>query len=172
MSKLFSLRSSLTALVVISIGASSVAAQSGRTLAQKLDSLAGSGILENRVVGTVAAVVKGNDTLLLKGYGKADVEWDVPMPVDAMFEIGSVAKQFTAVAILQLRDQGKLSLDDEITKWLPGFNTRGNRVTVRRLLDHTSGIVGFEMPEIRQVVWNPSFPRDSVIALINRYPFQ
>jgi CubicO group peptidase (beta-lactamase class C family) len=108
----------------------------------------------------------------MKSYGKANVEWDVPMPADAMFEIGSVTKQFTAAAILKLRDEGKLSLDDEITKWLPGFNTHGNRVTVRRLLDHTSGIVGFEMPEIRQVVWNPSFPRDSVIALISRYPFQ
>jgi CubicO group peptidase (beta-lactamase class C family) len=173
MSKLFSLRSSLTALVVISIGASSVAAQSGRTLAQKLDSLAGSGILENRVVGTVAAVVKGNDTLLLKGYGKADVEWDVPMPVDAMFEIGSVAKQFTAVAILQLRDQGKLSLDDDITKWLPDFDTRGNRVPLRRLMDHTSGIVGLtEMPEFGLLASNPRFPRDSAYALIKRKPFQ
>ena len=57
-----------------------------------------------------------------------------------MFEIGSVTKQFTAAAILQLRDEGKLSLDDEITKWLPDFDTRGNKVTLRRLLDHTSGI--------------------------------
>jgi CubicO group peptidase (beta-lactamase class C family) len=173
MSKLVSLRSSLTALVVISIGASTLTAQSGRTQAQKLDSLAGSGVLENRVVGTVAAVVKGNDTLLLKGYGKADVEWDVPMPTDAMFEIGSIAKQFTAVAILQLRDAGKLGLDDDITKWLPDFDTRGNKVPLRRLMDHTSGIVGLtEMPEFGLLAINPRFPRDSAYALIKRKPFQ
>jgi CubicO group peptidase (beta-lactamase class C family) len=142
------------------------------TLAQALDSIAGSAVLANRAVGTVAAVVKGNDTLLMKGYGKADVEWDVPMPADAMFEIGSVTKQFTAAAILQLRDEGKLSLDDEITKWLPDVDTRGNRVTVRRLLDHTSGVVGTETREFNLLSWNPSVPRDSVIALINRYPFQ
>jgi CubicO group peptidase (beta-lactamase class C family) len=99
--------------------------------AQKLDSLAGSGVFEKRVAGIVAAVVKGKDTLLFKGYGKADVEWDIPMPVDAMFEVGSVAKQFTAVAVLQLRDEGKLSLDDDITKWLPDFDTRGNKVPLR-----------------------------------------
>jgi CubicO group peptidase (beta-lactamase class C family) len=109
----------------------------------------------------------------MKAYGKANVEWDVPMPVDAMLEIGSVTKQFTAAAILKLRDEGKLSLDDEITKWLPDFDMRGNKVTVRRLLDHTSGMVGLtEMPEFGNLVWNQSFPRDSAYALIKRHPFQ
>ena len=116
-------------------------AKAGPTQDQRLDSIAGAGVRENRAVGIVAAVVEGNDTLLLKGYGKADVECDVPMTVDAMFQIGSDTKQFTAAAILQLRDEGKLSLDDDITKWLPDFDTRGNKVTLRHLLDHTSGIV-------------------------------
>lgn len=148
-------------------------AQSRAAIIQKLDSIAHSGILENRAVGIAAAVVKGNDTLLLKGYGRANVEWDVPMPADAMFEIGSVAKQFTAAAILQLRDEGKLSLDDDITKWFPDFDTRGNRVPLRRLLDHTSGIRGLtEMPEFAHLVTNPRLPRDSAYALIKRYPFQ
>lgn len=169
MSKLVRLRSPLAALVVISIGASTVAAQSGRTL----ESIAEWGVLNNHVVGIVAAVVKGNDTLLFKAYGKANVEWDVPMPLDAMFEIGSMTKQFTAVALLQLRDQGKLSLDDEITKWLPDFDTRGNKVTLRRLLGHTSGIADFtELPEFGTLMTNMRFPRDSAYALIKRHPFQ
>ena len=159
--------------VALTTLAADAAAQTGRTLAEQLDSLAGSGVLAKRAVGIVAAVVKGNDTLLMKSYGKANVEWDVPMPADAMFEIGSVTKQFTAAAILQLRDAGKLSLDDDITKWLPDFDTRGNKVTVRRLLDHTSGMVGLtEMPEFDLLVWNQRFPRDSAYALIKRYPFQ
>src|SRR6187200_1769910 len=136
MSKLLTLRSSLTALVLVGTGVGSAGAQSDRAaLVKKLDSLAGSGVLENRSVGIAAAVVRGNDTLLLKGYGKADVEWNVAMPADAIFEIGSITKQFTTVALLQLRDAGKLSLDDDITKWLPDFDTRGNKVTLRRLLD-------------------------------------
>ena len=168
------LRFRFAALAVLVTSAGAAAAQSTdrAALVKQLDSLAGSGILEKRAAGLVAAVVRGNDTLLLKGYGKADVEWDVPMPADAMFEIGSVTKQFTAVAILQLRDQGKLSLDDDITKWLTDFDTRGNKLTLRRLLDHTSGIKGLtEMPEFGNLV-NSRFPRDSAYALIKRYPFQ
>ena len=84
MSKLVHLLTSLA--FAIPVGASTVVAQA-RTQAQQLDSLAGSGVLENRVVGIVAAVVKGNDTLLLKAYGKAEVERDVPLPVDAVFEL-------------------------------------------------------------------------------------
>lgn len=167
------LRPTFLGLAMATLVATDAAAQTTRPLAIRLDSLAGSAVQARRAVGTVAVVVKGSDTLLLKGYGKANVEWDVPMPVDAMFEIGSTTKQFTAAAILQLRDAGKLSLDDEITKWLPDFDTRGHRVTVRRLLDHTSGLVGLtEMPEFALLAWNPQFPRDSAYTLIKRYPFQ
>ena len=165
-------RPTVLALALTTLAAADVAAQRGQALAERLDSIAGSGVLAERAVGTVAGVGTGNDTLLMKGYGEADLEWDVPMAADAMFEVVSVTKQFTAAAILQLRDAGKLSLDDEITKWLPDFDTRGNRVTVRQLLDHTSGIPSFtDMPEFDLVVWNPDFPRDSAYALIQRYPF-
>jgi CubicO group peptidase (beta-lactamase class C family) len=124
-------------------------------------------------VGIAAAVVRGNDTLLLKSYGKAVVEWNVPLPVDAVFEIGSITKQFTAAALLQLRDDGKLSLDDDLAKWLPDFDPRGNKLTLRRLLDHTSGIKGLtEMPEFGNLASNGRFPRDSAYALIKRYPFE
>ena len=173
MCKPFLLRPLLAAAVLAgSVTAAAAQTTDRAALVRQLDSIAGSGILENRAVGLVAAVVRGSDTLLLKGYGKADVEWNVPMPADAVFEIGSVTKQFTAVAILQLRDEGKLSLDDDITKWLPDFDPRGNTLTLRRLLDHTSGMVGLtEMREFGNLV-NSRFPRDSAYALIKRYPFQ
>jgi CubicO group peptidase (beta-lactamase class C family) len=180
--RLHRLCSSLQTIVLLATTAFAASAQTPQgsqtrldrpALVKRLDSLAGSGVLENRAAGIVAAVVKGNDTLLLKGYGKADVEWNVPMPTDAVFEIGSITKQFTAVALLQLRDSGKLSLDDDIKKWLPDFDTRGNKVTLRRLLDHTSGIKGLtEMPEFGLLVNNPRFPRDSAYALIKKYPFE
>jgi CubicO group peptidase (beta-lactamase class C family) len=167
-----SLKSFSVAAILASLATPAEAQSSRDALVKKLDSLAGSTVVEGRAVGIAAAVVKGNDTLLLKGYGKANVEWNVPMPVDAMFEIGSVAKQFTAAAILQLRDEGKLSLDNEITKYLPDFPTRGHKVTLRRLLDHTSGIKGLtEMPEFRLLA-SSSFPRDSAYELIKRYPFE
>jgi CubicO group peptidase (beta-lactamase class C family) len=160
-------------LVLVSIG-SSATAQSGAALVQRLDSIAGAGVRENRAVGIVAAVVKGHDTLLLKAYGKAVVESDSAATVDTVFQLNSDTKQFTAAAILQLRDQGKLTLDDDITKWLPDFETRGNKVTLRHLLNHTSGIAELGgMQELRamRLMRNPTATRDDVYKVINRYPF-
>lgn len=146
-------------------------AQSRADLIQRIDSMASDVIAKQHAIGMVVAVMQGNDTLLLKPYGLADLEWNVLMPVDAMFEIGSQAKQFTAVMILQLRDEGKLSLDDDLTKWLPDFDTHGQGLPLRRLLDHTSGIHDFtETPEFRALVSNRAWPRDSAYALIKRYP--
>jgi CubicO group peptidase (beta-lactamase class C family) len=172
--------------VLVSIGASATA-QSGLPAVasakvggaplsdvERLDSIAGAGVREDRSVGVVAAVVKGKDTLLLKAYGKADVEGDVPATVDTVFAIGSDTKQFTAAAILQLRDQGKLSLDDDIAKWLPDFETRGNKVTLRHLLGHTSGITELgEMEELRamKLMRNPTVTRDDMYKVISRHAF-
>ena len=149
------------------------AAQANADLVQRLDSIAGHWVQRQYAVGIVAAVVKDGDTLLFKAYGMADVEWDVPMPLDAMFVIGSVTKQFTAAAVLRLRDEGKLSLDDEITRWLPDFDTRGHTVTLRHLLGHTAGIGDFtEAPEFGSLSTNIRFPRDSAYALLQRLPPQ
>ncbi len=166
------MRAVLSAVFVI--GASSAIAQSGGALTQRLDAIAGAGVRENRSVGIVAAVVKGKDTLLLEAYGRSDVEGNVPMTVDTIVPIGSVTKQFTAAAILQLRDQGKLSIDDELTKWLPDFDPRGNKVTLRHLLGHTSGITDLvDMPELRavQLLRNPTLTRDDVYKVLSRYAF-
>jgi CubicO group peptidase (beta-lactamase class C family) len=164
------MRLALASCLVLGVSAP-LAAQSRVDLIKRLDSLAGAPVQEGRAVGIAVAIVKGNDTLLLKGYGKADVEWNVAMPSDAMFEIGSITKQFTAAAILQLRDEGKLSLDDDLAKYFPTFPTHGNRIPLRRLLDHTSGIKGItEIPEFRDLSVR-TLPKDSAIALISRYPF-
>ena len=164
---------SRAALAAVILAASPAAAQAGDGLAARLDSIAGSAVREGRAVGTVAAVVRGGDTLLFRAYGTADVEWEVPMTEDAMFEIGSVTKQFTAVAILQLRDAGVLALEDDVTRWLPDFDTRGHAVTLRQLLAHTAGIPDFtEMPEFLPLRTNREFPRDSAYALLQRHPFQ
>ena len=163
----------------------STSAQSGgTTLVQRLDSTVGADVLGNRAVGLVAAVVRGKDSLLLKAYGKADADGGAPMTVNTVIPIGSVTKQFTAAAILQLRDAGKLSLDDEIAKWLPEYEARGDddarsapapKVTLRHLLGHTAGVMELrEMQELRamQLMRNATVTRDSVYRIISRYPFQ
>jgi CubicO group peptidase (beta-lactamase class C family) len=151
--------------------ASDVCAQSTPRIAAAVDSLAVDALKGGQAAGLSIAVVHGRDTLVLKAYGKADLELDVPTPDRAVYEIGSVTKQFTAVAMLQLAEQGKLSLDDELTKYLPRYPVQGHRVTLRRLLDHTSGIPGYtEMPEFGPISVR-TLPRDSLVDIFAAKPF-
>jgi CubicO group peptidase (beta-lactamase class C family) len=84
-------------------------------------------------------VVKDGQVLLRQGYGFADREWGVRNSADTKFRIASVSKPFTAVAILQLVERGKLSLDDPLEKYLPGF-PKGDKITLHMMLTHTSGL--------------------------------
>lgn len=90
--------------------------------------------------GAVLLIAKDGKTLFKKAYGIASMELNVPDKPDNAFCIGSMTKQFTAVCILQLAQQGKLSLQDDIKKYLPCYNTHGRSITIEHLLSHTSGI--------------------------------
>ena len=163
----------LTAVFLAASGPLSASTQGSTGLMQRLDSIAGAEVRAGRSVGIVAAATKGRNALLLQAYGKADVEGNAPITVGTLIPIGSVTKQFTAVAILQLRDQGKLSLDDDVARWLPELNTGGNRITLRHILAHTGGIAeASDMQELRAIrlIRNPTVTRDSVYKVISRYP--
>lgn len=139
-------------------------------LEPRLDSLVRTDLDSMRAAGIAVAVFKGDKPLLLKSYGFADLEWSVKMPVNASFEIGSVTKQFTGAAILLLAEQNKLSLEDEITRYIT-FNTQGKKVRIRHLLSHTSGIKGYtELPEFENFS-KLKFPRDSLLRIVEQHPF-
>lgn len=89
--------------------------------------------------GVSVLVSKNGEIVYEKGFGSADIGNNVPVTPDTKFRIGSITKQFTASAILKLREEGKLSLDDKLSKYIPDF-PRGDEVTIRHLLTHTSGI--------------------------------
>jgi D-alanyl-D-alanine carboxypeptidase len=166
-----SIRPLLVSLFLYS-GTSVASAQPAAAVA-RLDSVVQSWLAKDKNTGAVVAVVKGTDTLLFQTYGMADVEAGAKMSADAILGIGSITKQFTAAAILKLRDAGKLSLDDDITKWLPDYDTRGQALPLRRLLDHTSGIPDVSaMAELRPFLRDASLSRDSMYAVIRRYPPQ
>jgi D-alanyl-D-alanine carboxypeptidase len=93
--------------------------------------------------GAAVIVVKDGKILLRTVYGMADTAQGVKMRPEMALRIGSMTKQFTATAILLLADEGKLSLQDEITKFLPDYPTQGKRITIEHLLTHTSGIVSY-----------------------------
>jgi CubicO group peptidase (beta-lactamase class C family) len=166
----------LTAAVAVLALVTAVGAQTTdrSRLVAALDSAARAHAAQDVVAGVSVAVVRGADTLLLKGYGRVDLEWDIPTPADASasYEIGSVTKQFTAAAVLQLVEQGKLDLDADMTEYLPEFDTQGHRVPVRRLLDHTSGIKGYtEMPVFRELAMK-DLPRDTLVSMVEAEPFE
>lgn len=93
--------------------------------------------------GATAIIVKGGETVYHKAFGMANLELDVPMQTDHVFRIGSITKQFTSLAVLKLMEEGKLSLKDEITKFIPDYPTQGHSITVHHLLNHTSGIKSY-----------------------------
>jgi len=97
---------------------------------------------DNRFMGTVL-VARGENVLLNKGYGSANLEWEIPNSPATKFRIGSVTKQFTAAAILLLEERGRLSVDDLVSKHLPDAPPAWAKVTIFNLLTHTSGIPNF-----------------------------
>jgi CubicO group peptidase (beta-lactamase class C family) len=93
-----------------------------------------------RSPGCALGVAQNGRTLLSRAYGMADLEHDVPNTPETVFEAGSVSKQFTAAAIVLLARQGKLSLDDDVRRWIPEVPDYGTPITLRHLLNHTSGL--------------------------------
>jgi len=93
--------------------------------------------------GATVLVARKGEVIYKKAFGMADLELAVPMQIDMIFRIGSITKQFTAVAILQLAEQGKLALQDDIKKFIPDYPTNGNTITIEHLLTHTSGIKSY-----------------------------
>jgi CubicO group peptidase (beta-lactamase class C family) len=75
-----------------------------------------------------------------RGYGLANLDWGIPLSTSSVLDIGSVSKQFTATAVALLDMDGVLSLDDDIRRWIPEMPDYGNTITIRHLLNHTSGI--------------------------------
>src|SRR5581483_949465 len=93
----------------------------------------------NHFMGSVL-VARGDKVLLSKGYGFANLEWDTPNTPDTKFRIGSLTKQFTAALILKLEEQGKLSVNDPVKKYITDAPAAWDNITLFRLLTHTSGL--------------------------------
>jgi CubicO group peptidase (beta-lactamase class C family) len=107
---------------------------------QSIDSLAATVTARSRTPGVALAVLRGDSILLAKGYGLANVELNVPVSPETIFQSGSLGKMFTAAGVMHLVEAGKLRIDDPIRRWLPGAPADWQPITVRHLLTHTSGI--------------------------------
>ncbi|MBS1500945.1 MAG: beta-lactamase family protein [Bacteroidetes bacterium] len=126
-------------VVLLSISASSFAQSIAPEMAKKIDSLFKK--WDNKTSPGYAIGVVRNDSLIYaRGYGMANLEYCVRITPETIFHMASVSKQFTAFSIILLARQGKLNLDDDIHKYLPWFPDLKQKITVRNLLTHTSGI--------------------------------
>jgi CubicO group peptidase (beta-lactamase class C family) len=129
--------------------------------ADRIDAYVRDQMASQHIPGIAIAVVRKGTIALAKGYGLANVEHQVAVKPETVFQSGSVGKQFTATAVMLLVEQGRLSLDDPITKYLPEGATRWKNIRIRHLLSHTGGTTDY--PE------NFNFRRDyTEQALVKR----
>jgi CubicO group peptidase (beta-lactamase class C family) len=120
--------------------------------------------------GAVALVAKNGEILFKKAYGMANLELGVPMQTNMVFEIGSITKQFTAIAILLLVEEGKITLEDDLTKYIPDYPTHEHPITVHHLLTHTSGIRSYtDMPTFGEF-WRNDYEPAKFIDMFKNEP--
>lgn len=128
------------------------------------------GLIKTNDSGLAVLVAQDGKILFEKSYGLADREHNVPVIPQTTFRIGSITKQFTASAILKLQEEGKLSVNDTLSKYIPDF-PRGDEVTLRHLLTHTSGIHSYtDEPDFESRVTNAT-TTEAIIEEIKKYPF-
>ena len=108
----------------------------------RMDQVVQSYVSDKKFMGSVL-VARGAEVLLSKGYGSANLEWNVPNSPTTKFRLGSVTKQFTAASILLLEEHGKLKTDDPVKKFMPDAPAAWDKITIFHLLTHTSGIPSF-----------------------------
>ncbi len=112
------------------------------TPAGRMDQIVQSYVSNKQFMGSVL-VARGNEVLFSKGYGSANLEWEIPNTSSTKFRLGSVTKQFTAASILLLEERGKLKVDDPVKKYLPAAPAAWNKMTIFHVLTHTAGISNF-----------------------------
>jgi len=129
---------SLSLILLLSIAAF---AQDG--VSTKVDDYIRAEMQAQQIPGLALAVIKDGQMVIAKGYGLANVEHQVPVKPETIFQSGSTGKQFTATAVMMLVEEGKLSLDDKITKHFPDGPDAWANITLRHLLTHTSGMTDY-----------------------------
>ncbi len=154
----FRLLAGLVALVFLPLAAAVAQADE---LSQRLDHVVVAFEKSRNFMGSVL-VAKGGKILIEKGYGMADLEWDVANTPEGKFRLGSITKQFTATAILQLAEQHKVSVQDKACQYFDQCPEAWKQITIHQLLSHTSGIPSytdmktFTQPNFMRVPLSPA----------------
>jgi CubicO group peptidase (beta-lactamase class C family) len=139
-------------------------------LSDRVDALANK-MLSRPVAGISVAIARDGQVVFARGYGMANLEHSVPVTPETVFHIDSISKNVLSAVVLQLVDEGKLRLDDDVTKYVPEAPTQGHHVTVGQLLNHTSGIYSFtSLPDAANNE-RLELTNEQVLGLIKDKPF-
>jgi CubicO group peptidase (beta-lactamase class C family) len=151
--------------VTVFLLAASCAAQDTSRMEQVIQTY----VANKTFMGSVL-VARGSEILLNKGYGFANLEWDIPDSPSTKYRLGSITKQFTAASILLLEERGRLKVEDPVKKYIPDAPAAWDRITIFNLLTHTSGIPNFtNFPEYKQIEPFPATP-EKIVALFRDKP--
>ncbi len=162
----------LTAVAVLTSGrAARAQSQLAPALTARVDSALNAAVAAGETAGISVAVARGDRVVYANAFGAAVVAPRRPATERTVYRIGSLTAQFTAAAVLQLVDDGKLSLDDPVARYVAGAPPAWRAVVIRQLLNHTSGIPSYTSLGAR---WERSMsrdvPPDSIIALVSGAP--
>jgi len=153
--------------VCVATGVATAQQPSKSVLVSRVDSLGDAFRAATHTPAISIAVLRGSDTLVMKGYGDASIEAHRAATASTVYRIGSITKQFTAAAIMRLAERGKLSIDDPITKYLPDVPTHGQTITIRRLLNHTSGIHNYTAEPSWRSTWAQQLSPRQIVAFVD-----
>ncbi len=163
----------LRLLVVLSLAVSALQAQSGAALSNeqraKIDSIAHDVLQTTGVPSASLAIVQDGQIVYAQAYGDARLDPKLPATPQMAYSIGSISKQFTATAVLMLQQQGKLSLDDKVGKWLPEL-TRANDITLRQVLSMTSGYQDYAPQDYMIPDWEKPISAQQILDRWARIP--
>lgn len=151
-----------TDMTISAQNASAISAQNTSALATEIDTYLQAHYEIGRFMGSVM-VVRNGEPVFAQGYGMASLEHQVPNSPQTKFRIGSITKQFTAAAILQLQDKGLLDVQVPVSTYLPDY-PNGDRITLHHLLTHTAGIPNLtDFPDYLELMRLPTTPADLIV---------
>lgn len=137
---------------------------------QKVDAYINAEIHGEKIPGLALAVIRDGKIIKAQGYGLGNVELNVPVKPETIFQTGSVGKQFTATAVMMLVEEGKISLEDKISKYFPEAPTAWKVITVRHLLTHTSGIPDYGSEKKKMVDLRRDYSEDELVRRFAKFP--
>jgi len=140
----------------------------GAPLVARIDSLVNDYMTSKNAPAVSVAVLHGQDTVLMRGYGLANREANQKADASTVYEIGSITKQFTSSGIMRLVERGKVSLDDPISKYVPDLPAHEQNIKIRQLLNHTSGVHNYTASSEWAKTWKQDYSPRQIVAFVDK----